>query len=158
MAKLDKRFFITELAQKVKIIEPIPIWTPQQAKRLLFLDKDVIPGAFYMACSWFWPGGEWPAPKPGTEPIVKAHKHDFDEVLAFIGTNPDDINDLCGEVELWVDGKQNIIDKSFMAFIPAGVMHCPLSILKVERPIFHFNSGPTKTYTSQKEQGETKKK
>jgi hypothetical protein len=157
MAKPDERFFITELAQKVKEFEPIPVWTPQEAKRLLFLDNDVIPGAFYMSCSWFWPG-EWPPLKPGAEPRIKAHKHDFDEVLAFIGTNPDDINDLCGEVELWVDGKQNIIDKSFLVFIPAGVMHCPLNILRAERPIFHFNSGPTKAYVAETAQGITKKK
>ena len=110
-----------------------------------------------MACSWFWPG-EWPSPKPGAAPRIKEHKHDFDEVLAFVGTNPDDINDLCGEVELWVDGKQNIIDKSFMCFIPAGVKHGPLNILKAERPIFHFNCGPTKSYVAKMAKGAIKKK
>jgi hypothetical protein len=157
MTELDKRYFITELAQKVKKFEPIPTWTPQEAKRLLFLDNDVIPGSFYMSVSWFWPG-EWPPLKPGAEPRIKAHKHDFDEIIGFVGTNPDDINDLGGEIELWIDGKKNIIDKSFMVFVPANVMHCPLNILKAERPIFHFNCAPAKNWVSQNAQGVIKKK
>jgi hypothetical protein len=157
MAKVDKRFFITELAAKVKKFEPIPAWTPKEAKRLLFLDNDVLPGAFYMSVSWFWPG-DWPPLKPGAEPRVKPHTHDFDEIIGFVGTNPDDINDLCGEVELWIDGKQNILNKSFMAFVPAGVMHCPLNILRAERPIFHFNCAPSQNWVAQTPEGITKKK
>jgi quercetin dioxygenase-like cupin family protein len=157
MNKLDERFFINELSQKFKKFEPTPLWTSQEATRLLFLDEDVIPGSFYMSASWFWPG-DWPPQKPGTEPRIKAHKHDFDEVIAFIGSNPDDINDLGGEVEFWVDGKKNIMDKSFLVFLPAGVPHCPLNILRAERPIFHYNTGITKTYfANEKDQAVTKK-
>lgn len=157
MAKLDERFFVTKLAAKVKQFEPVPIWTPQEASRLLFLDNDVLPGAFHLSLAWFWPG-DWPPAKPGSEPRVKAHKHDYAEVLCFVGTNPDDINDLGGEVELWVDGKRNVSDKSFMAFVPAGVVHCPLYILKATRPIFHFNCIPAKNWVAQDEQEVTKKK
>jgi len=145
MNKLDKRYFVTELKRNISEQSFSPVWTDKEAKRLLFLDKEVIPGAFQVSCSWFWPG-EWPPLKPGDEPRMKPHTHDFDEVLAFIGTNPDDINDLCGEVELWIDGKKNVSDKSFMAFIPAGVIHCPLNILRAERPIFHFGTCATKLY------------
>ncbi len=145
MNKADKRYFVTELKTKIAEQTFSPIWTPEEAKRLLFMDDEVLPGAFQMSVSWFWPG-DWPPLEPGAEPRMQPHTHDFDEILGFVGTNPDDINDLCGEVELWIDGKRNVSDKSFMAFIPAGIIHCPLNILKAKRPILHFGVCKTNMY------------
>jgi len=116
------------------------------AHRIVYLDSETVPSAtFYAEALWFWPGKR-PAPKPGDEPGVKPHTHPFPEMIAFFGTNHDDIHDLCGEVELWIDGEQNIVDKSFVAFVPAGVEHCPLNIRRIDRPIFHFTAGPGKMY------------
>ena len=71
---------------------------------------------------------------------------DFDEVIAFFGTDPDDIHDLCGEVELWLGDEKHIIDKSCMVFVPAGLNHCPLRFNRVDRPIFYFTAGPGSMY------------
>ncbi|UCG82443.1 MAG: hypothetical protein JSW38_09620 [Dehalococcoidia bacterium] len=114
--------------------------------RVVYLDSEVVPGAnFYAEALWFWPGKIRP-PQPGDEPGVKPHAHPFDEMIGFFGTDENDIHDLCGEVELWIDGEQHIIDKSFVAFIPAGVVHCPLNIRRIDRPIFHFTAGPGRIY------------
>ena len=145
MNKIDKRYIITELKTKISEQSYSPVWTDKEACRLLYLDSEVIPGAFQMSCSWFWPG-DWPPLKPGDDTRMKPHTHEFDEILGFVGTNLNDINDLCGEVELWIDGKRNVCDKSFMAFIPTGVIHCPLNILKATRPIFHFGACKTNMY------------
>ena len=145
MAKLNKKYFVTELKQNIAAAPWDPVFTPEESTRLMFVDSEVVPGAFYTECAWFWPG-EWPEIKPGDEPRVKPHSHPYDEVLAFVGTNPDDPYDLGGEVELWIDGEQNISDRSFIAFIPAGTEHCPLNIRRVDRPIFHFTAGPGKMY------------
>ena len=104
--------------------------TPKErGHRIVYLDGEVFPGAdFYCEALWFWPREVNPDEPPG----VPAHAHQFDEVIAFYGTNPDDLRDLGGEVELWIDGEQNIIDKSFMAFIPAGMTHCPLKIRRID--------------------------
>jgi len=116
---------------------------PERAYRIVYLDKEVVPGAdFYVEALWFWPRECSPDDPPG----VPAHSHPFDEVIAFFGTNPEDIRDLGGEVELWIDGEKNLIDRSFMAFVPAGVEHCPLRITRIERPIFHFTAGPGEMY------------
>ena len=112
--------------------------------RLISLDSDVRKGAFYMETAWYWPG-KWPESK-GEEGVVGEHVHDYDEAIAYIGTNPDDPYDLAGEVELWVDGKQNILNRSFVAFVPAGIKHCPLKINRVDRPIFHFTAGMSRSY------------
>jgi hypothetical protein len=114
------------------------------ASRIVYLDNDVVPGAFYTECLWFWP--RQVPQQQSTDPGVKPHSHQFDEIIAFFGTNFDDPHDLCGEIELWIEDEQYIMNKSFMAFIPAGVTHCPLRIRRIDKPIFHFTAGPGRLY------------
>jgi hypothetical protein len=105
---------------------------------LVYLDDEVIKEAFYVECVWFWKGSD--------KSEVEAHTHDFDEVIAFFGTNPDDPQDLCGEVELWLEDEKHMLTKSCLVFVPKGMKHCPLVIRRVDRPIFHFTAGPAGTY------------
>ncbi len=144
MAQWDKKYIVTELKQDVGDAPWTPTFRDNEAMRLLSLDSKVIQGAFYMETAWFWPG-DWPASK-SDEGTVKEHSHEFAETIAYVGTDPKNPYDLGGEVELWIDGKQNIIDKSFIAFIPAGTKHCPLKIRKINNPIFHFTAGMSRSY------------
>ena len=48
--------------------------------RILFSGDNVIPGALCVNCAWYWKGSE--------EIVTKAHLHNCDEIIAFIGTNP----------------------------------------------------------------------
>lgn len=142
--KWDKKYFITEL----KLTQGDAPWTPQFKKtegmRLINLDSNIRDGAFIIETAWFLPG-EWPASK-GDVGTVKEHGHDYDEVVAYVGTDPSDPYDLNGEVEFWIDGQQNNIDRSFIAFIPSGIPHGPLSIRRIDKPIFHFIAGMAKKY------------
>ena len=149
-SKYDK-YIVTEL--KRNIVEapwspPISAVEKGKGGRLLFLDNEVVDGAFYLECVWIMPrtGGSPNAENRPRGVSVKPHTHDYDEVLSFFGTNPDDFYDLGGEVELWLGDEKHIITKSCIVFIPAGMQHCPLSFLRVDRPIFHFTSGPGKMY------------
>ena len=99
--------------------------------RSIYLDDKVIKGACHVECIWYWRGGS-------EQSIVEAHTHHFDEVIAFFGTNREDSQDLCGEIELWLEDEKHILTKSFLAFIPKGMKHCPLIVKRVDRPIFHF--------------------
>ena len=142
MGKYDKHFIFQD-KPNLKLPEYRHEIPKERAHRIVYLDSEVFPGAdFYVEALWFWPRDVNPDEPPG----VPAHTHPFDEVIAFFGTNPDDLHDLCGEVELWIDGEKNLIDKSFMAFIPAGTEHCPLQIKRIDRPIFHFTAGPGEMY------------
>ena len=105
---------------------------------MAYLDDDIFKGAFYCECVWFWKGME--------KPEVEAHTHPFDEVITFFGTNPDDPEDLCGEVEIWLEDEKITLTKSCLIFVPKGMKHCPLHIKRVDRPIFHFTAGPSSTY------------
>jgi hypothetical protein len=108
---------------------------PSMPTHVMWLDSDVIKGAFYSECVWIWP--ECSSEKPAAE----AHQHEFLEVVTFFGTNFEDPRDLGGEVELWLEGDKHVMTRSFLAYIPAGMTHCPLIVRNVKRPIFHFTVG-----------------
>ena len=108
---------------------------PATPTHVIWLDGDILPGAFYSECVWIWP--ECASEKPAAQ----EHTHTFPEAVTFFGTNFENPRDLCGEIELWLDGEKHVMTSSFMAYIPAGMKHCPLITRRVERPIFHFTVG-----------------
>jgi hypothetical protein len=101
--------------------------------QLASVDDEVIKGAFNIGTVWLWP-------RPGisNKVGVDAHTHPFNEILGLFGTNPDDPEDLCGEIELWLADEIHVLTKSCLIFIPAGMRHCPWITRRVDRPIFHF--------------------
>jgi hypothetical protein len=149
MTNWDSKYFVTELQNTNMVDAPWnPYFTEEEGTRLLALDDNIRKGAFYMELAWFWPG-DWPAGK-GEEGTIKTHSHDFDETVAFVGSDMSDPYNLGGEIEFWVDGKKNVLNRSFVAFIPAGVSHGPIRWLKLEKPVFHFTSGTGKDYNPAK--------
>ncbi len=71
---------------------------------------------------------------------VGAHVHPVDEVLVFVGTNPDDINYLGAEIEMDM-GKEHerfVIDKPSVVICPAGLPHNPVVVRWVDRPYAFF--------------------
>jgi hypothetical protein len=101
------------------------------ATRILWMDKNVVPGAFQMNCSWYR--------KANSEHLAKAHKHDTPEIIGFFGSDYQKPHDLGAELELWIEDEKFNITKSCMVFLPAGVKHCPIILKRVDRPIFHFS-------------------
>ncbi len=122
----------------------VPDWggslSAERSTRMMYLDSEVVPGAFYVEVVWFWPTDERDDSSPDP------HTHDYDEVIGFFGTDRNDLNDLGAEIELYIDGERNLMRESFLAFIPAGIVHCPLNILSITKPVFHFATGPGKSY------------
>lgn len=100
--------------------------------RILHVNKDIVPGALCVACAWYYKGSD--------TVLTKAHTHDCDEVIAFIGSNPDDPHDLGGEIEIWLDDEIYLLKKSTIVVAPKGLVHCPLIIRRVDRPILHFTA------------------
>ncbi len=97
--------------------------TPAQ----VYLNKDLVPG-----CP-FWFDIVWIYDKVAPAPWVFAHKHDVDEVIAFLAPNGE--HDLGGEVELAMgeEGEIHTIRQTTAVYIPAGVTHCPLTVKKVDK-------------------------
>ena len=134
------KYIVTELKKKIEAPWARE-YKPEEIKRVLFLDNKVVEGAFYVECAWFLKAYDEPAPEP--------HAHDFDEVLAFLGTDLEEPYDLGGEIEIWLGDEKHILTKSCLVFIPKGLQHCPLVFRRVDRPILHFATGPGGMYLLQ---------
>ena len=139
--------FPIALPKFASTIHQIPCEGKNKSGRVFFLDNDIMPGAFYMECVWVMPRPALPPRKPGEKPAgTDAHTHDYDEVIAFIGTNHEDPYDLGAEVEFWMEDEMHIITRTSLVFVPAGLKHSPLIFRRVDRPGFHYTTGPGKMY------------
>ena len=81
------------------------------------------------------------------EPFVMidaAHKHNFDQFLYFIGGDPNNFTEFDAEIELTLDGKVNSITYASCVFIPKGLMHCPLIVKRVSKPVIFIDARITK--------------
>jgi hypothetical protein len=124
------KYVITELKvpeAKRKLAEHYATY----AKRILWMDDNVVEGAFHMNTAWFMNAVE-----ATTED--QAHTHEADEIIGFFGSDPTDPYDLGGEVEIWLEEDKHAITSSALIFVPAGMKHCPMILKRVDRPIFHF--------------------
>jgi hypothetical protein len=110
----------------------------KRATRVAWMEDFVIPNAPSVIVSWYW--------KATDEPGTPAHSHDFDEVVGFIGSDPDNPKDLGGEVEWWMDDEQYFLTESCLIFCPRGLVHCPLRVVRVERPIMFLAFSTTTEY------------
>ncbi len=85
----------------------------------------------------------------------RPHSHDFIELLCFIGGDPTDILDLGAEVEVCLgeEGEKHFLNSAGVVSIPAGLIHCPINVKNVKRPIVFLEISVTRNY----EPGKTKK-
>ncbi len=106
--------------------------------RLFYMDSDRVPGAPYTEAVW------WPMETPA---FLKAHTHQLDELVTFIGGDPNDPEDLKGQVTFYVDGEPIVLQKTCVLYIPQGIPHTPFSIDRVDTPILHFSGGNNSNYS-----------
>ena len=132
------KYIITELKPKIEAPWD-PVVKPGEVIPLLFLDSSVAKGAFYVECNWT-------LPPFANETHGEAHTHDYDEVLAFFGSNPENPTDLYAEAELHLGDEVHTVTKSCLIFVPKGVQHGPIDFKRIDRPIFHFSCGNSKKY------------
>lgn len=81
-------------------------------------------------------------PKDDTFTGPGPHQHDYDELFAFIGTNPDDVYDLGAEVEMWLgEGEERelvVINTTSSLYIPAGLAHELKGYRNIRRPVMYL--------------------
>lgn len=111
-----------------------------RSTRIMTVDSDILEDFFYVDCAWLWSGSQ-------AETTGRPHVHDFDEVIGFIGSSREDPHDLGGEVTIWLDDKDEVLHKSCLIFVPAGVPHCPYTFNRIDKPIFFVTISPTGKYT-----------
>jgi hypothetical protein len=140
---ISERLFDSRDAALPPGVDPESMSNTASHRKLMSLDDVVLKGSSYCEVVWMWPGGEDVYPET-PEPI--SHAHGYDEILGFFGTDFKDPYDLGGEVELWIEDEKFLLTRTSLIFIPKGTYHCPLVIHRVDRPIFHFSTGPGGAY------------
>lgn len=116
-------------------------------KLLLYLDGKRLPGAPYLEAVWFCTTND-----TGPEPHIH---EDFDEIIGFIGTDPEHPEELNATVEFFVEDEKISVTKSCLVYIPRGLMHSPIYIPKMDKPILHFSGGNGGDYVRKGESGES---
>lgn len=94
----------------------------------IYLSQDQIPECnLHMNLIWIF---DVPSPNP----YVLAHTHPYNETLFFIGTDPDNTEDLGGEVDLCLGGETYTFTTTTAVYVPKGLEHCPITYRRVDRP------------------------
>jgi len=101
-------------------------------RKIAWLEDSFMPGAPYFEIMWFCNPRE---PRPPT------HTHTFDEILGFIGSDPENPAELNATVKFLIGDEWYTFTKSVLIYIPAGLEHSPIVIESVNKPIIHFSGG-----------------
>ena len=158
MAKYDK-YICTTLQKRDMLPGPNPAERDKlaaQGKRMsmehiLWIDKDVIPGAYYGETTFIWPSTypgqiSWEEVRklPTNDKPMFPHAHDFPELLSWWGTDPDHPEDTSA-MGMIMEDETIPLDASWVAYIPAGMLHMPTmgrTGKRTTRPVCHWTSGP----------------
>jgi hypothetical protein len=105
-----------------------------EATHVMKVDRNRLPDFMSVDCYWFW----------NSQPnqIVDGTRvSPENQVIGLIGAYPEDPFSLAGEITIWTDGKKNVLNKSSLVFVPAGVPFGPVQINHMEHPIFYTTMG-----------------
>lgn len=75
-----------------------------------------------------------------TEPLEfphPPHVHDADEIFFIFGSDPKNYYDFDAEIEIYLgeEREKHIINTTSIVYIPKGLVHAPIAIKKVNKPI-----------------------
>jgi len=168
MAKYDK-YICTELQKRHLLPGPTPEERDKLAaeglrmsmEHVLWIDDEVIPGAYYGESTWVWPSS-YPNQIPGVELMKRTsnptpmfpHAHNFPELLSWWGTDPDHPEDTT-TMGMLMEDEEIPLDRSWVAYIPAGMKHMPTMVKggrRTTKPVCHWTSGPGGVYTREKDE------
>ncbi len=173
MAKYDK-YICTQLFKREMLPGPTPPERDQLAaegrrislEHVLWIDDDIIPGAYYGESTWIWPlayPGQM-SPEELAKRFTNArpmfpHAHDFPELLSWWGTDPDHPEDT-NTMGMLMGDEEIPLDRSWVAYVPAGMPHMPVKVpggKVTTKPLCHWTSGPG-AYSREKEPEDTVQK
>jgi hypothetical protein len=91
--------------EKEKMASMMKPGVESPGKMLLYTDGEYNEGVYYFTTQWVYGPSE-----EGIPPIT--HDHSYDEYLGFFGSDTDNPEDLCGEVELSLGDEKHTITRS----------------------------------------------
>ena len=132
-----------------KLILPMPQGSPESiknyeryAKRILWMDGNTTPGAFQLNASWYKKPNMYIIDEAVDKTVAffKPHVHEVGEIVAFFGSDPEDQENLNGEIIFYLGEEKHVITKRTLIFIPAGLEHGPLFLRGVGNKGAHQSS------------------
>ena len=96
---------------------------------MTYMSNDLVPGCnLYIEFGWIYD-------VPDPNPYIFEHSHENgNEVVLHIGSDPDNPEDLGGEIEFYVGGEPLVFDTTTALYVPKGLKHGPLTWKKFTRP------------------------
>ena len=83
----------------------------------------------------------------GTGEDFPPHKHEYEEIFLFLGTDPQDTGNLGAEVEFWLgqgdEREKVVLNTSSAVYVAPGVVHFPQIWENVKRPVMLMIIMPT---------------
>jgi hypothetical protein len=119
---------------KMKYADRIITDTGFESTHVVKVDQNRLKDFFPVDCTWFWRSN------PG-QIVDSTRISDCNQVIAFVGADPENPFSLAGEMTIWVDGEKSILNKSSLIFVPAGVPFGPVQINHIEHPVFYTSIG-----------------
>jgi hypothetical protein len=71
--------------------------------------------------------------------VGDTHKHDFDQVVFFLGSDPNYITDYDAEVEFTLENVKYSMTYPACVFIPKGTLHGPLNFKRITKPLMFMD-------------------
>jgi hypothetical protein len=101
-----------------------------QYPTMTLMSRNLVPGSnTYIEVGWLYA-----MPEPNPHIYEHSHKAGCDEIVLHIGSDPNNPEDLGGEIEFCVGGQPLTFDTTSGIFIPAGTKHGPVTWKKFTRP------------------------
>jgi hypothetical protein len=95
---------------------------------MTLMSRNLVAGAnMYVEAGWVCA-----MPDPPTH--IYEHTHDYDEIVIHMGVDPDNREELGGEIEFMVDGQPLTINKTSAVWVPKGIKHGPLTWKRFDKP------------------------
>jgi hypothetical protein len=133
----------SDYTEEVPKGDKIPRRTPVDTGPMVMFSKDFVPEANTIIEYGIVTGDM----VIGDGSFVDKHKHDYEEIFMFLGTDPNDPRDLGAEVEFWIgegeDMEKIVFTTSSSIYVPPGVAHFPQIWRKVKRPVLTVVVMPT---------------
>ena len=78
----------------------------------------------------------------------RPHTHDYHELLCFIGGDPTNIGEFGAEIEICLGEEQekHIITSTTVVSIPPGLVHCPLRVNRLDKPVVFLEISLTRKF------------
>jgi hypothetical protein len=132
-----------EYIDKIPEADEIPVWSDLDTGPRVIFSNDFIASAQTKVEYGFITGDI----NVGTGEDFNPHKHDYEEIFLFLGTDPKDTAKLGAEIEFWLgegDGLEKVvINTSSAVYVPAGLAHFPQIWKNVKRPVMTMVIMPT---------------